>query len=581
MMMRGQRTLPILGQTLLALAIGSATAYAQGKLSVPHPYGTPAPVVSYGPAPPAASAGPLAAGPWQLTTNAFPGAPGTPGNPLLMTDGTVIVQQQALPVKGIPATPLWWKLMPDNTGSYVNGTWSKLGSMQSTYAPLFFASEVLPDGRVVVNGGEFNFGSEVHTTLGAIYYPSFGAWTPVVPPAGFATIGDAASEVLTDGTYFLTNCCVFTPPFSQQVLFNPTPPFTAANWTTTGTNKADDPNEEGWTLLPNGKVLAVDAYVNLFPNCPATFGSEVYDAATGLWSSAGTVPVQLPGCGGGVNNPPTTSPRYELGPQALRPDFAANGSGDNVIVFSGVTAQDNNFGTGGPPHTAIYTVSTGAWTAGPNVPTSPTGALQTLADAPAAVLPSGNVLFAASAFAVPFEAPTNFYEVGPNSTGNPFTLVTTNNTDAPNAGSFVWNFLVLPTGQVLAVEPQITPDVWIYTPLTGAPNASWLPVINTSPMNVTRGGTFALTGTQFGGLTQGASYRDDVQANTNYPIVAIKNMATGHVFYELTSSFTVSTARNAASSTNFTVSGKTETGPGTLTVIANGISSAGVLVNVQ
>jgi len=32
-------------------------------------------------------------------------------------------------------------------------------------------------GRVVMNGGEFNLGVADDTNLGAIYYPSLGAWT--------------------------------------------------------------------------------------------------------------------------------------------------------------------------------------------------------------------------------------------------------------------------------------------------------------------------------------------------------------------------------------------------------------------
>jgi hypothetical protein len=43
----------------------------------------------------------------------------------------------------------------------------------------------------------------------------------------------------------------------------------------------------------------------------------------------------------------------------------------------------------------------------------------------------------------------------------------------------------------------------------------------------------------------------------------------------------MSVAPNTSSSTNFTVSGLTETGPSTLYVIANGISSTGVTVTVH
>ena len=68
---------------------------------------------------------------------------------LLLTDGTVMMHEYC--------EPNWWRLTPDNTGSYLNGTWSQLASMPSDYGPLYFASAVLPDGRVIVEGGEYNF----------------------------------------------------------------------------------------------------------------------------------------------------------------------------------------------------------------------------------------------------------------------------------------------------------------------------------------------------------------------------------------------------------------------------------------
>ena len=55
------------------------------------------------------------------------------GVSLLLTDGTVMFQgDQSFD---------WWKLTPDNFGSYVNGTWSQLGSRSKTpcttaWAPL-------------------------------------------------------------------------------------------------------------------------------------------------------------------------------------------------------------------------------------------------------------------------------------------------------------------------------------------------------------------------------------------------------------------------------------------------------------
>src|SRR5262245_43525426 len=75
------------------------------------------------------------------------------GTALLLTDGTVMVQQMSTTGYG---TGQWWRLTPDITGSYRNGTWSPLATMPAGYAPLYYASAVLADGRVVVEGGEYN-----------------------------------------------------------------------------------------------------------------------------------------------------------------------------------------------------------------------------------------------------------------------------------------------------------------------------------------------------------------------------------------------------------------------------------------
>src|ERR1700751_5928819 len=63
------------------------------------------------------------------------------GNPLLLTDGTVILHQAC--------GRAWYKLTPDSFGSYVNGTWKPIAALPSGYGPLYFGSAVLADGRVV------------------------------------------------------------------------------------------------------------------------------------------------------------------------------------------------------------------------------------------------------------------------------------------------------------------------------------------------------------------------------------------------------------------------------------------------
>ena len=86
-----------------------------------------------------------------------------------MTDGTVLAQ-------GYKSSD-WWKLTPDNTGSYVNGTWTQVASLPSGYSPEAFASAVLADGRLLIIGGEYNFVNFALTNLGAIYDPVANTWT--------------------------------------------------------------------------------------------------------------------------------------------------------------------------------------------------------------------------------------------------------------------------------------------------------------------------------------------------------------------------------------------------------------------
>ena len=111
----------------------------------------------------------------------------------------------------------WWKLTPDEFGSYVNGTWTQLASLPDGYSPLYHASAVLPDGRVIIEGGEYIFSNGVFNPVwsdqGAIYDPLANTWTSVAPPPFFGgfgpfprTIGDAQSVVLFDGTFMLANC---------------------------------------------------------------------------------------------------------------------------------------------------------------------------------------------------------------------------------------------------------------------------------------------------------------------------------------------------------------------------------------
>src|SRR5271168_109395 len=128
---------------------------------------------------------------------------------LLLTDGSVMMH--------VYNGTGWWKLTPTNTASYIGGTWTQLASMPTGYQPLYFASEVLPDGRVLVEGGEYNNLQGVETNKGAIYDPTTNIWTSVTPPSGWLNIGDSPAVVLPNGTFMMGQG---GQPSKKQVLFD-------------------------------------------------------------------------------------------------------------------------------------------------------------------------------------------------------------------------------------------------------------------------------------------------------------------------------------------------------------------------
>jgi hypothetical protein len=453
---------------------------------------------------------------WTALTFPFPGSAGTA---VLQTDGRVMVQDSD--------TGIWLLLEPTLEGTYAGGTWAPVPVMPGTDNPLYFASAILPDDRMVVEGGEYQAGTQDDSTLGAIYDERLNAWGKIKPPSGWKKIGDAPSVVLPDGTLMLGSCCS-----AQEALLDAK----TLTWTSTGTGKADPNSEEGWTLLPNRKVLTVDAQNGS--------ESELYDPATGKWSLAGNTPTFL-GNDCNMNIVP------EMGPAVLRPN--------GTVFQAGATSE-----------TAIYTVSTGKWSKGPSFPEH-----FGVADGPAALLPTGNVLVQASNIDPCFEPPSIFYEF------NGSKLVSIPQPpNAPVDASYTGRMVVLPTGGILFTDG--TPDVEIYTP-AGSAKSAWAPKITSAPTKITRGDSYTLKGTQFNGLSQGAAYGDDAQSATNFPLVRIRNTATGHEYYARTKSFSTMAVATGSETVScvFVAPGSMETGPASLVVVANGIKSNVVDLTVE
>ena len=442
----------------------------------------------------------------------------------LLTDGSVVFQGD----KSFD----WFKLTPDQSGSYAKGTWSQIASLPAGYVPEDFASSVLADGRLVILGGEYINSNFVLSNLGAIYDPVANAWMSLAAPTGWDYIGDSPSVVLPDGQFLVGR--------KVDMLMAALDPITL-RWTAmASTGKSDFNAEEGWTLLPDGSVLTFD--VKNAPN------SERYIPSLAMWVTAGSTIVDLhshtsvSGCltyGGGCYFPPG-----EVGPAILRPDGTVFATGSKSIA--------------GPGHTAIYTppavrTDPGSWTVGPDFPNN-----DNAGDSFAVLLPNGHVLVEGNS--------GKLYEFDG-------TTLTANASVKPGS-----SLLVLPTGEVIVGGDTVQ----LYTP-SGKPSAAWAPTITTFPATVARGSTYSISGTQFNGLSQAAAFGDEEETATNYPLVRITNQATGHVFYARThdhSTMAVATG-SAVVSTNFDVPAVMETGPSSLEVVANGIASTGVSISVN
>jgi len=450
---------------------------------------------------------------WQPLSS-VPSFPNGPQTEVMLTDGTVAVWDYC--------SSTMYRLAPDQNGSYVNGTWSSMPSLPNGYAPLYFASVILPDGKLIINGGEYQACNGAETTAGAIFDPAANKWTSVTGPSGWSEIGDASGIVLSNGTYMLGNCC-----YETQALYNEG----TGTWTQIGSGKADSNSEEGWTLLPSGNVVSAEVFGA--PN------AQYYDPVGNDWVSAGTLPNNLTQC-------------YEMGPQTLLPD-------GTVWI------------AGGNQYTATYNPGSNSWKAGPNFPVGNGGQLDA-ADAPSTLLINGKTLIAVSPGC--YNTPTTFltYKNGKlkTITGPP---------NESNDSSYNIRLLMLPTGQVL--EDDGSSDMEVYTSKGHAmPKAR--PSITYVPSTLSRGSTYTAQGVLFNGISQTNFYGDDDSQATNFPIVRITNTGTGHVFYAKTHGFSfMGVASKNPVSTQFDVPSGAETGASTLVVVANGIASKPVNVTVQ
>lgn len=470
----------------------------------------------------------MAIGSWTTVAQAAP-------NPvqliLLLSDGTVMAQQASY-ANSISSN--WYRLAPDIHGSYTNGAWTAIAPMHDTR--VYYSSAVLRDGRVFVAGGEDGTGGN----KAEIYDPRNNSWTEIPVPAGLICtncaspgFSDSASVILPNGNLMIAPVKPVTD--NLTVIYNPT-----LNSFSQGQSYLKNQNEATWVKLPDDSILTIDPTID--PN--------------ELNSSERYIPSLNNGQGGWIADAILTAPMYnsaqEIGAGLLLPDGRA-------------------FFIGGVGHTAYYTPSgdsrPGIWTQGPELVSPGVGW-----DEPAAMMVNGRVLLQTVLGPTRDPQPRGYYEMDP-AINFPVGKITPAD-DWGDTSGVAHNMLNLPDGNVLVSYGSST--LRVYRP-DGVPVPSGKPTISSITAN--GDGSYHLTGTKLNGISQGSSFGDDAQMDSNYPLVRLTDDS-GNKYYARTynwSSTSVQTGSRAVT-TEFTLPPALQN-PGnfSLVVVANGISSDAVL----
>ena len=454
------------------------------------------------------------------------------GHMLLLSDATVMVQN------GHRAG--WFRLTPGSTGGYTNGTWTSLSAME--FERQYYSSDVLPDGRVFVAGGEHpdEPAPGPQYTNAEVYNPWNDTWTTTAY-AGGVGFSDSISVVLPNGNVMVAP--VYHNNLSNNVtlIYNPT----LDSWATNSPVSFHTQSEVSWVKLPDDSILTVDK---------ANTSSERFIPSQNQWIVDTNVPVNLWTNG-------------ETGAGLLLPDGRA--------IYLGALG-----------HTAIYTPSgttnMGAWVAGPDIPDG-----MVASDLPAAMMPNGKILCAAGTTSPNGGSPPPiwFYEYD-------YTMGNTTNAFAPtssprntNVGSAYdptavsracqLSMLDLPDGTVLlsdmSDELGSTGQLYVYQPDT-PPLAAGKPIITSVTAN--QDGSYHLTGNGLNGISQGAAFGDEAQQDSNYPIVRFTD-GSGYVYYGRTYNWSSTSVQTGTKimSTEFRLPTNLPAGISSLAVVANGNAS--------
>ncbi len=461
------------------------------------------------------------------------------GHLLLLSDGSVMVQWGG-------ASSGWNKLSPDQAGHYGSGVFSPLAAMSASRQ--YYSSQLLQDGRLFVAGGEYGNGS----ATAEIYDPLSNSWTSINPPSNILDpalnspilANNVKQGFLDSGSIMLPDGKVLVAPVAanyggQTIIYDPF----NNNWQNGATLARGEVylDESSWVKLPDDSILVIDPNTN--GNGPPGKNVERYIPSLQRWIPDAPAPVVL------------FSTNSEMGAGFWLPDGRAFFLGGN-----GTTAF----------YTPTGTTNNGTWTRGADMPPG-----LVARDTCAAMMPNGKILCALTPATA--DTPLFFYEFDPVANAFvPTTSPTGGNADT-TAISDATSMLVLPDGTIL--YENTSSQLYIYSPV-GSVVTAGKPAIKGIAYN--SAGSLHITGTQFNGISQGASFGDDNQMDSNYPIVRFTE-GSGKVYYGRTHNWSSTGVQTGSQivSTDCELPASVFAGPGpyTLQVVANGISSDPVTFN--
>ena len=157
------------------------------------------------------------------------------------------------------------------------GTWSSTGSMNDRRT--WFSATQLHDGKVLAAAG-YDWATKTDMSSAEIYDPVMGIWNPTGDMGATRYCHEAVllanGQVLVVGGYINHG---YDATFPEQ-LFDPA----TGTWISTGAPVSRRYAGHAVTVLADGRVLAAGGVAE--PNIQCVNSAEIYNPATGTWSSA-------------------------------------------------------------------------------------------------------------------------------------------------------------------------------------------------------------------------------------------------------------------------------------------------------